>query len=168
MREQRRVAWASMSTRRKVWIAVGVVGAPFLIGGMISGARQELGAAPPAAASSTSAAATSPAALAQPSRPAATRPAVEPTWVYPGDPRCAITYRDRGDGTMVWTATVTVAGELRTHAGAVDGTLYAHDVQVTSGPNAFAAPVPLARINDIGGVLYTPGKSFGCSVAPQK
>ena len=39
---------------------------------------------------------------------------LEPTFSYPGDQQCAITYRDDGNGTMSWTATVTVAGRLRT------------------------------------------------------
>lgn len=96
------------------------------------------------------------------------KPTVEPTFVYPGDPQCAITYRDRGDGSMSWTATVTVAGELITHAGDSAGNLYSHDVQVTPGPNAFAAPVPLSQITDIGGNLTAAdGTSYGCSVAPQ-
>ena len=43
----------------------------------------------------------------------------EPPFSYPGDPQCAITYRDNGNRTMSWTATVTVAGELITHAASV-------------------------------------------------
>jgi hypothetical protein len=70
---------------------------------------------------------------------------------------------------MSWTAMVTVAGELITHASDSSGDINRHDVQVTPGPNTFTAPVPLSQIGDIGGVLYVPdnssGTSYGCSVA---
>jgi hypothetical protein len=64
-------------------------------------------------------------------------------------------------------ATVTVAGELRTRAGDKSGDLYSHDVQVSAGPNTFAAPQPLSQIDDIGGVLYVGSASYGCSIASQ-
>ncbi len=130
----------------------------------------------PQKSTTTSAPSTPPASATTPSpsqttsapAKASQAPAVEPTFVYPGDPQCAITYRDRGDGSMSWTATVTVPGELITHAGDAAGNLYPHDVQVSPGPNAFAAPVPLSQITDIGGNLTaTDGTSYGCSVAPQ-
>jgi hypothetical protein len=93
----------------------------------------------------------------------------EPTFSYPGDPQCAVTYRDNGNGKMSWTATVTVAGgELRTHAGDRSGDLYSHDTQVSAGQNTFTASQPLSRIDDIGGVLYVGSASYGCSVAPQR
>jgi hypothetical protein len=92
----------------------------------------------------------------------------EPTFSYPGDPRCAITYRDNGNGTMSWTATVTVAGELITHASDNGGDINRHDVQVSVGPNTFTAPEPLSDIGDIGGVLYVGSASYGCSIAPQR
>jgi hypothetical protein len=67
---------------------------------------------------------------------------------------------------MSWTATVTVAGELITHASDSSGNIYRHDVQVAPGPNKFNAPVPLSTINDIGGYLSAGNASYGCSVAP--
>lgn len=90
-----------------------------------------------------------------------------PTFTYPGDPQCAITYRDNGDGSMAWIATTTVNGELITHASTTDGNIYRHDEHITRGPNAFRAPVPLSQINDIGGNLRADdGSSYGCSVQP--
>jgi hypothetical protein len=98
-------------------------------------------------------------------------PVAEPTFTYPGDRQCRITYRDNGNGTMSWTANVTVAGELITHASDSSGNIYRHDEQVPIGLNTFTAPVPLSRITDIGGVLYVPNNSsstsYGCSVRPQ-
>jgi len=99
--------------------------------------------------------------------PFSARPHATPTFVYPGDPQCAITYRDDGDGTMSWTATVTVAGELITHAADIEGNIYRHVVQVSPGPNRFMAPVPLSQVDDMGGNLDGAGASYGCSVAPQ-
>jgi hypothetical protein len=49
-----------------------------------------------------------PAATATSTAQAASGP--EPTFAYPGNRHCAITYRDDGNGSMSWTATVTVAG----------------------------------------------------------
>ena len=72
----------------------------------------------------------------------------EPTFSYPGDQQRAITYRDDGNGTMSWTATVTVAGELRIHASDKSGDLNAHDVQVSAGPNTLIAPQPHSQIDD--------------------
>ena len=92
----------------------------------------------------------------------------EPTFSYPGNRHCAITYRADGSGSMSWTATVTVAGELITHASDKSGDINRHDVQVSTGPNAFTATVPLSQVDDIGGVLYVGSKSYGCSVAPQR
>jgi hypothetical protein len=95
-------------------------------------------------------------------------PVTEPTFVYPGDPQCAITYRDDGNGTMSWTANVTVAGELITHVSDNNGNIYRHDVEVSIGPNIFNAPVPLSEMGDIGGVLYVGNASYGCSIAPRR
>ena len=92
----------------------------------------------------------------------------EPTFSYPGDSQCAITYRDNGNGSMNWTVTVTVAGELRTHVSDKSGDLYAHDVQVSVGQNTLTAPQPLSVIDDIGGVLYAGSASYACSIAPQR
>jgi hypothetical protein len=92
----------------------------------------------------------------------------EPTFSYPGDRQCAITYRDGGNGSMSWTATVTVAGELITHASDESGDINRRDVKVSTGPNTFTAQVPLAQVNDIGGVLYAGSESYGCSIAPQR
>jgi len=92
----------------------------------------------------------------------------EPTFSYSGDPQCAIRYRDNGNGTMSWTATVAVAGELITHASDKTGDLYRRDVQVSPGPNTFTAPQPLSQIDDIGGVLYVGSSSYGCSITPQR
>ena len=61
---------------------------------------------------------------------------------------------------------MTVAGELITHASDRAGDVYRHDVQATVGLNGFSAPVPLYKIDDIGGVLYTASGSHGCSVKP--
>ncbi len=157
-----------MSTGKKVGIAVAVlVCTPLVIAGMISGVRQSLNSKPTAATSSSPlASASTPTAPTH--RAAKPAPTAEPTFVYPGDPQCAITYRDDGNGTMSWAANITVAGELITHASDGSGNIYRHDVQVTPGPNRFAAPVPLSQINDIGGVLTAGSNSYGCSVAPQR
>jgi hypothetical protein len=72
-------------------------------------------------------------------------PVAEPTFTYPGGPQCRITYRNNGNGTMSWTANVTIAGELVTHASDTSGNIYRHDQQVPIGPNTFTAPVPLWR-----------------------
>lgn len=101
-------------------------------------------------------------------RPAAARATPEPTFSSPCDRQCAITYRDSGNGTMSWTATVTVAGELITHASDQAGDINRRDVQVSPGPNTFTAPEPLSQINDIGGVLYVAFASYGCSIAHQR
>jgi hypothetical protein len=92
----------------------------------------------------------------------------EPSFSYPGDRQCAITYRDDGKGSMSWTATVTVVGELITHASDKSGNINRHDVQISEGPNTFTAAVPLSQIDDIGGVLYVGSKSYACSVAPRR
>jgi hypothetical protein len=69
---------------------------------------------------------------------------------------------------MSWVATVTVAGELRTHAGDKSGDVYSRDQQVIVGQNTFNAPQPLSQIDDIGGVLFTSSSSYACSIAPQR
>ena len=69
---------------------------------------------------------------------------------------------------MSWTATVTVAGKLITHASDKSGDINRRDVQVSPGPNTFTAAVPLSQVDDIGGVLYVGSKSYGCSVAPRR
>lgn len=158
-----------MSGRKKAAIGIAaVVCAPALIAGAIHGATQHGTPAAAAASRTTPTAATTAAAspAATSAAPATKRAGAEPTFAYPGDPQCAITYRDRGDGSMSWTATTTIAGELRTHADSASGSVYSHVVNTTLGPNVFAAPVPLAQIDDIGGVLSTPGASYACSIAP--
>jgi hypothetical protein len=160
------------STRQKVIVAVAVaVFAPPLIAGCISAAPQggkSTGAAPYAsgtggplsrAASPTTAS----------GRTGTTEPAAhpDPSFSYPGDPQCVITYGSRGPGSMYWTANITTAGTLRTHASDTAGDLYAHVAPVTPGPNGFVAKQPLWKIDDIGGVLYAAdGKSYACSIAP--
>lgn len=158
-----------MSRRKKALIGLGaVICAPAFIAGAIRGAAHSAGHAIASRAAVTAATTpASPSATTAATAPATRRAAAEPTFVYPGDPQCAITYRDRGDGSMSWTATTTVAGELRTHADSTSGSIYSHAARTTPGPHAFAAPVPLAQINDIGGVLFTPGASYSCSIAPQ-
>ena len=106
-------------------------------------------------------------ATASPAAPASSSPAAEPTFAYPGDPQCAITYRDNHDGTMSWTAKVTVAGQLITHVSDKRGNIYRHVVQVIPGLRVFSAPVPLSQINDAGGVVYGKNGSQACSIAPQ-
>ena len=97
-----------------------------------------------------------------------------PSFSYPGDPECVITYGEGGSSATSWNAQVTVAGELITHASDSRGNIYRHDVQVTPGSDNFTAQVPLSQVTDIGGVLYTPNDSspadtsYGCSVAPQR
>ena len=75
----------------------------------------------------------------------------EPTFSYPGDRQCAITYRDNGNGSM--TVTVTVAGE-RINAGDSSGDDHVHNTQVSVGPVTFTAPQTLFAIDDVSGVLY--------------
>ncbi|HET9966902.1 MAG TPA: hypothetical protein VFQ68_01625 [Streptosporangiaceae bacterium] len=122
-------------------------------------------------------AASSPAATATGTVQAVSGP--KPTFSYPGNPHCAITYRDDGDGSMSWTATATAtvavagagagAGELITHASDKSGDINRRDVHVSVGPNMFTAQVPLSQVDDIGGVLYgSSGLSWACSVAPQR
>ncbi len=82
-----------------------------------------------------------------------------------GDGQCAITYRTRGNSAMTWTAIVTVAGRLITHAENRSGNNYRRTAHVTPGSHVFAASVPLSQITDIGGVLYAAGTASGCSVA---
>jgi hypothetical protein len=79
---------------------------------------------------------------------------------------CAITYRDKGDGTMTWTATVTEKGELVTHASDSSGNINRHDDPVTPGAHAYTANAPISQIGDIGGNLYAGDSQFGCSVGP--
>lgn len=160
-----------VSARKKIGIAVAVlVSAPFLIAGMISGARESLDGKPASTPSSPRprSPSTTPTASTHPAKSAHSSPVVQPTFKYPGDRQCAITYRDNGNGTMSWTANVTLRGELITHASDTSGNLYRHDVQVTPGANGFTAPVPLSKIDDIGGVLYVGRSTYGCSVAPQR
>jgi hypothetical protein len=108
-----------------------------------------------------------PVATAAAASPAAAHTGPEPTFTYRGDRRCEITYQDGGNGSMSWTAIVTVAGELITHASDKSGDINRRDVQVSVGSNTFSAAVPLSQVDDIGGVLYVGSKSYGCSVAPQ-
>ena len=157
-----------MSTGKKIGIAVAaLVCAPFVIAGMISGARgsnkpASTASRPPLPSTSPSSAPT------HRTSAVASSPTGEPTFAYPGDPQCAITYRDDGNGTMSWTADVTTAGELITHASDNSGNIYRHDVQVTPGPRQFVAPVPLSEIDDMGGVLYAKSASYSCSIAPPR
>lgn len=92
----------------------------------------------------------------------------DPTFSYSGDPQCAITYGTNQAGTTTWTATVTEAAELITHASDNQGDLNRHDVQVTPGPNYFTAPEALNDIGNVGGVLYVGSNTYGCSIAPAK
>jgi hypothetical protein len=69
---------------------------------------------------------------------------------------------------MTWTATVTVAGELHTHARDKSGDLYSQDAQVSVGPNVFIAPQPLSPIDDIGGMPYVGSASYAGSIAPRR
>lgn len=159
-----------MSRNKKIAIGAAVaVRLPAVVAGMIAGAQKETDSTPAGAPMSqdTAAANATPAPTKAPGT-AAPKPGTGPTFAYRGDPQCAITYRDRGNGTMIWTATVTLAGQLRTHAGDRGGGLYAHDTPVTRGPSAFAAPVPLSGITDIGGILTAAGRTYTCSVAPAK
>lgn len=168
--------WTRLSKRAKIAIvAVVIVGAPFFIAGAISGAKDSGGggkdkaAAAPTTRTAASSPASSPKAAPSHRSASSTHPAPGPTFTYPGDRQCAITYRDRGDGSMSWTATVTVPGELITHATDDTGQIYRHDVQVSRGDVAFSAPVQLARVTDIGGNLRGEGgQSYGCSVAPAR
>ncbi len=159
-------AMANMTKGQKVGVTIAVFVVVSVVYYLV--APKPSASTPAAAASPVAVQTSAPAAKPTPA-PKPSNAAPEPTFVYPGDPQCSITYRDRGDGSMSWTATVTVAGSLITHAGDSAGNLYSHDTQVQAGPNAFAAPVPLSSITDIGGNLTTSsGTSYGCSVAPTK
>lgn len=153
---------------------VGAVVAALVVVGIVAamGHNKGSGNKDKAAAPTMSAAASSPAGSPKATvshRPASSHPTAEPTFTYPGDPECAITYTGRGDGAMSWTARLSVPGELITHATQDDGTIDRHDVRVAAGATSFSAPVPLTRITDIGGSLRAlGGRSFGCSVAPGK
>lgn len=86
-------------------------------------------------------------------------PDERPSRLAPGGRHCAITYRARISSAVTWTAVVTVAGQLITHASDKNGNVYRRVVYLNPGRHVFAAPVPLSRINDIGGVLHTTGTS---------
>lgn len=158
-----------MTTGQKVGVGFAVFCVVAVVYALIAPkAATTTTASPPTAAAGSSAPAAKPTTAPRPTA-AKAQASPEPTFVYPGDAQCAITYRDRGDGTMSWTATVTVAGELITHAGDSAGNLYPHDTQVGVGQSSFAAPVPLSSITDVGGNLTgSDGTSYGCSVAPAK
>lgn len=150
--------WAGLTRGQRIGVvAAVVVCAPPLIAGMIAGAKDSGGGKKDDAArpSATSTRRPTPAA------------APEPTFTYPGTPKCAITYRDRGDGSMSWTAVTTVPGQLITHATDTAGKIHRHDGHATPGPHTFALDKPLAQITDIGGNLDgDSGRSYGCSVRP--
>jgi len=107
------------------------------------------------------------------------KPAANPTWTSPGSPQCAITYNSDANGGTTWTATTTVAGEIKTddtnnwpgdHVAPSFG-LDTLDVQVPVGQTPFSTDAPLNTVTDISGVLYVPDvanatTSYGCSVAP--
>jgi len=160
----------SMSTRKKTGIAVAIVlCAPVVISGMFSGMRQSLDSKHGSVVSTSPLTpASTPLVAAHRASGAKRSQAATPSFVYPGDPQCSITYRGHGKTAMSWTAKVTLAGQLITHASDVSGNLYRHVVHVTPGPKRFIAPVPLAQINDIGGVLYVRDATYGCSIAPQR
>lgn len=160
--------WTSLHLGLRLLIVAGaaaviVIGAPTFVAGLKSGYNQGTSEAPTPAVTTS-----------LPARPASTATAIRPATRdihaldFPGDTECTITYRDNGDGSMTWVATVTVDGELVTHASDSDGNIYRHDVHVTRGPNAFRAPVPLAQIDDIGGNLTSASHSYGCSTGPAR
>ena len=153
-----------MSRRDKAVLAAALaIGIPVAVGVALDQPKHPSVSAPPAASAPATSAAGKPAGQS----PKAKVPVSWPTLRYPGDHQCAITYRDRGDGSMSWTATVTVSGDLRTHVSDRSGDLYSHDVPVQQGPTSLAAPFPLSQLSDIGGVLYTSaGSSYTCSIAP--
>jgi hypothetical protein len=161
--------WQQLNTAQKMVIGVlAVIGAPSLVAGMMQGVKDSTGHTKTTAATPVATGSVRPAGqAAAPS----TRPASTSTFTYPGDPQCAITYQATGGG-MSWTARVTVAGELITHASSpgtdADPTgINRHDVQVTPGARTFTVPVPLARVTDVGGTLQTAaGQRYGCSVRP--
>jgi hypothetical protein len=171
-----------MSTGKKLGIgAAVVVCAPPLIIGMISGAKQSLGSHPAAAASSTpiAPATRSTTSSKHPARTRPTKAAPAPTWVYPGDKECAITYASNANGGTTWTATTTVGGEIKTddtNTWPGDNTppstgLDTRDVHVSAGQTPFSTDAPLSSVTDISGVLYVPTEanpttSYSCSIAP--
>lgn len=55
-----------------------------------------------------------------------------PSFAFPGDRHCAITYRTRGRSAMTWTATVTITGQLITHASDKGGDIYRRVVHAKS------------------------------------
>ena len=67
---------------------------------------------------------------------------------------------------MSWTATMTLAEELMTHASDASRETNRHDVQVSLGQTTFGVQEPLSQIDDVGGVLYVGSRSYGCSIAP--
>lgn len=146
--------WARLTKGQRIAVVgAAVVGAPFFIAGAISGAKDSGGGhKDEAKAPATS--------------PATHRPAPGPTFTYPGGPQCTITYQARGGGSMSWTATTTVAGQLITHATDNAGDIHRHDTHVGAGRHEFTLDQPLAQITDIGGNLDGSGASYGCSVRP--
>jgi hypothetical protein len=154
----------STGQKRALWI-IGALAAlvfvPPLIAACVSAAGPSVGGPPPSGHS------TGPAASPTASSHTVAVAHPNPTFRYPGDPECAITYGSAGSGSMTWTSNVTVTGTLRTHAGDTAGDLYPYTAHVTPGANGFVAPQPLWKIDDIGGVLYAAdGKSYACSIAP--
>ena len=154
--------WNRLSALQRIGIVIVSVAVLIVIAGMLSGLQDgtggggkgDAGAPPPP---------TSPAATGTPK----SHPAPQPTFTHTGDPQCAIAYADRGDGTMYWTVTTSVAGEVVTYADDKGGTVYRHDEQEGVGSVRFFADIPLTRISDVGGTLDTAdGRHFGCSVQP--
>ena len=78
-----------------------------------------------------------------------------PTFSYPKRPAMQDHLLDDDEASMSWTATMTLAEELMTHASDASGEANRHDVQE-----------PLSQIDDVGGVLYVGSRSYGCSIAP--
>lgn len=143
-------------------LTVAAIIAVLLVAGLVASAT----GAKKHARSQHAAATTKPTLIVSKSPPPS--PVKLPTFAFPGDRHCAITYRTGNNSAMTWTAIVTIAGQLITHASDKSGNIYRHVVHVTPGPNVFTAPVPLSRINDIGGVLYATSTTYGCSVAPYR
>lgn len=147
--------WRRLSTAQKVGIGVlAVIGLPSLVGGMVQGAKDSISHHHAVTAAHTATA----------GRTVAATPVLGPTFAYPGDPQCAITYQAHGDGAS-WTVQVTVPGELITHASSDSTGINRHDVRVTPGRRTFTVQAPLAAITDVGGTLRTAdGRQYGCSV----
>jgi hypothetical protein len=83
-----------------------------------------------------------------------------------GSPQCSLVYDGTPVGTVIWTITTTVGGDLRTTAVSGDS-VYRHDRTVSAGRHDFSAPAYMAQLDGLTAELTGDGgESYPCSVRP--